>query len=198
MSWLKSGLSIRQTAYAVSVVVVLAMAISSIEVIWAYHIERQRLISIMNQWFESVADTSARAAYHVDQRQAMAVLDGLIKFRTLVFAKMTTDLGVVLAERRRVISPSLTDPVATWLFGDIVRQQRALMFDRSTLVRSPPSFAEGTNAHQMRVGTIELNARPVPWPSAFVVKKGSKIRFRIASGIPGPLSLTVTDRCFSA
>ena len=59
MGWLKSGLSIRQTAYALSVVVGLTMAIASIEVIWAYHNERQRLISMMNQWFESVADTSA-------------------------------------------------------------------------------------------------------------------------------------------
>ncbi len=159
MSWLKSRLSIRQTAYALSVVMILTMTIASIEIVWAYRGERRRLISIMNQWFESVADTSARAAYHVDRRQAMAVLDGLIKFKTLAFAKITTDRGVVLAERRRTISSSFTDPVASWLFGDIVKQQRALTFDRSMLV---PSISPGpTNAQQMLAGTIELNANPV-------------------------------------
>jgi hypothetical protein len=29
---------------------------------------------------------------------------------------------------------------------------------------------------------------PVPWPSAFVVKKGSKILAWMSGGIPGPLS----------
>ena len=175
MSWLKSGLSIRQTAYAVSVVVVLAMAISSIEVIRAYRSERQHLISIMNQWFESVADTSARAAYHVDQRQGAAVLDGLIKFKILAYAKLTTDLGVVLAERRRTIAASVTDPVAAWLFDDIVRQQRALAFDRSTLAPSPQPSDGGTSSPHMRVGSIELHASPVLVGRDFLVHVGGLI-----------------------
>lgn len=175
MRWLQSGLSIRQTAYAMSVVVVLAIAISSLEVAWAYRSERQRLISIINQWFESVADTSARAAYHVDSRQAMAVLDGLIKFKTLAFANITTDLGVVLAERRRTIASSLTDPIATWLFGDIVHQQRALTFDRSSLVPAMPSSAEGACEQQIRVGTIELHASPALIGRNFLVRVGGLI-----------------------
>jgi len=32
--------------------------------------------------------------------------------------------------------------------------------------------------------------RPVPFPTPFVVKKGSNILFRFASGIPGPVSAT--------
>ena len=172
MSWLKSRLSIRQTAYALSVVIVLTMAIASIEVVWAYRSERQRLLSLMNQWFESVADTSARAAYHVDQRQAAAVLDGLIKFKTLAFAKISTDLGEVLSERRRTISPSLTDPVASWLFGDIVQQQRALTFDRSMLVPSMQASPEATSPQQMLVGTIELNASPALVGRNFLLSLG--------------------------
>jgi len=33
---------------------------------------------------------------------------------------------------------------------------------------------------------------PVPSPSPFVVKNGSKMRPAISSGIPGPLSVTLT------
>ena len=32
---------------------------------------------------------------------------------------------------------------------------------------------------------------PVPWPTALVVKKASKMRSRISSGIPAPVSATV-------
>ncbi len=49
------------------------------------------------------------------------------------------------------------------------------MFDRSTLVRSAPSFAEGTNAHQMRVGTIELNASPALVGRNFLANVGGLI-----------------------
>ena len=39
--------------------------------------------------------------------------------------------------------------------------------------------------------------RPVPWVPDLVVKKGSKIFFRTSSGIPVPLSRTVTLTLFS-
>lgn len=159
MRWLDRRLSIRQTAYALSVVVVLTTAIGSVEVILAYRAEHQRLVSTMNQWFESVADTSARAAYHVDKRQAAAVLDGLMKFKTVAFARITTDLDVVLAERERSVDAAFTDAIAEWLFGDIASQQRALTFDRSTLTPSIERSGAG-NTPDMLVGAIELKASP--------------------------------------
>ena len=157
MRWLDRSLSIRQTAYALSVVVVLTTAIGSVEVILAYRAEHQRLVSTMNQWFESVADTSARAAYHVDKRQAAATLDGLMKFKTVAFARIKTDLDVVLAERERNVEAKYTDAIAEWLFGDIANQQRALTFNRSTLT---PSIEQSGNTPEMLVGAIELKASP--------------------------------------
>jgi len=38
-----------------------------------------------------------------------------------------------------------------------------------------------------------LRPSPVPLPTSFVVKKGSKIRLRSASGIPRPVSATETQ-----
>ena len=39
--------------------------------------------------------------------------------------------------------------------------------------------------------TVE-SPRPVPFPGSFVVKNGSKMRSRISSGMPCPVSLTTS------
>lgn len=159
LSWLRSRLSVRQTVYVLSVVVLFATAISTVEVVREYHNARTRLTANMNQWFESVADTSARAAYHVDSLQAGAALDGLMKFRSIVHAAIKTDLGVTLAERRRDVPSSIMDTIAIWLFKDLARQQRALVFDLSTLqptAKTPTT----TDSKRMVVGTIQLRASP--------------------------------------
>ena len=159
MSWLDRHLAIRQTAYALAVVVVLTAAIGSVETFVTYKGERQRLVSAMNQLFESVADTSARAAYHVDNRQAEAALDGLMKFESLAAAQITTDLGVVLARRDRGMEAGVMDRLAAWLFGDILTQQRKLMFDPFTLFTSIDK-TEVDNVFSTLVGAIELKASP--------------------------------------
>ena len=159
MGWLDRHLAIRQTAYALAVVVVLTAAIGSVETFVTYKGERQRLVSAMNQLFESVADTSARAAYHVDNRQAEAALDGLMKFESLAAAQITTDLGVVLARRDRGMETGVMDRLAVWLFGDILSQQRKLMFDPFTLITSIDK-TEVDNVLSTLVGAIELKASP--------------------------------------
>ena len=150
LSWIRSRLSVRQTVYVLSVVVLLATAISAVEVVIEYHSARTRLTSTMNQWFESVADTSSRAAYHVDPLQAGAALDGLMKFRGIVDAAIKTDLGVTLAERRRDVPSSVTDPLAIWLFEDLARQQRALVFDLATLQPTVETAPTADSKHMIK------------------------------------------------
>ena len=157
MGWFDRHLSIRETTYALAVVGLLTLAIGSVEFIIAYNAEKQLLTSTMNQLFESVADTSSRAAYHVDKRQADAVLDGLMNFKSLATAQITTDLGVILAKRSRSPESGFMDTLANWLFGGIVTQQRFLIFDPFL---SDSAIAENdTNIDPDRlVGTIELKA----------------------------------------
>jgi PAS domain S-box-containing protein len=157
MGWFDRHLSIRETTYALAVVALLTLAIGSVEVFLAYNSEKQRLASTMNQLFESVADTSARAAYHVDERQAEAVLDGLMKFKSLESAQISTELGVILAKSARSVEGSISDSLAIWLFGDLVKQQRVLIFDR---LLSDSAIAENDSGidPDMLVGTIELKA----------------------------------------
>jgi PAS domain S-box-containing protein len=157
MGWFDRHLSIRETTYALAVVALLTLAIGSVEVFLAYNSEKQRLASRMSQLFESVADTSARAAYHVDERQAEAVLDGLMKFKSLESVQISTELGVILAKSARGVESSISDSLAIWLFGDLVRQQRVLIFDR---LLSASAIAENDTGidPDMLVGTIELKA----------------------------------------
>jgi PAS domain S-box-containing protein len=157
MGWFDRHLSIRETTYALAVVALLTLAIGSVEVFLAYNSEKQRLASTMSQLFESVADTSARAAYHVDERQAEAVLDGLMKFKSLESVQISTELGVILAKSARGVESSISDSLAIWLFGDLVRQQRVLIFDR---LLSASAIAENDTGidPDMLVGTIELKA----------------------------------------
>jgi PAS domain S-box-containing protein len=159
MGWLDRHLSIRQMAYAVAVVVVLTTTIGIVEIILTYNGERQQLVSTMNQLYESVADTSARAAYHVDKHQADAVLDGLMKFNSLEHAQITTDLGVVLAQHTRIVAAGFMDKLATWLFADIVVQQWTLKFDSATLGSTIDQSAVGNTLDSV-VGAIEIRASP--------------------------------------
>jgi two-component system NtrC family sensor kinase len=157
MGWFDRHLSIRETTYALVVVALLTLAIGSAEVILAYNTERQRLESTMNQFFESIADTSARAAYHVDERQAEAVLDGLMKFKSLESAQISTDLGVVLATRTHNIDVEFLDSWANWLFGGIAKQQRLLVFDR-LLSESAIAEIDSSIDPDRLVGKVELKA----------------------------------------
>jgi hypothetical protein len=157
LGWIRSRLSLRQTVYVLSAVVVLATAIVAVEVVIEYQAARAKLTSTMNQWFASVADTSSRAAYHVDPLQAGAALDGLMKFRNIAYATIKTDLGVSLAERGRDFPASATDTLAVWLFDDLTRQQRSLVFDVSTLQPSAETSPRASSNH-MVVGSIQLRA----------------------------------------
>jgi len=174
LSWIRSRLSVRQTIYVLFVVVVLATAIAAVEVVIEYHIARARLTSTINQWFESVADTSSRAAYHVDALQAGTVLDGLMKFRSIAHVAIKTDLGVTLAERERAVPFSVTDSLAIWLFGDLARQQRALVFDLATL-QPTAEMSPNASPENMVVGTIQLRASPELVGAEFVASVGGLI-----------------------
>ncbi len=150
---LKNSLTLRQTAQVLSVVVVLTTAITGVEVFLAYREARAQLSATLSQWVESVEDTSSRAAYHVDDRQAEAVLDGLMKFRGLDFASIKSDLNTTLAERNRSQVATASSPLAQWLFGDLVSQQRELSFQPNALEASPSNHLKATV-----VGRLELRA----------------------------------------
>ncbi|MGI9386875.1 MAG: hypothetical protein ACR2OX_05545, partial [Methyloligellaceae bacterium] len=159
MNWLRQHLFVRQAAYALAVGIVLATVISAIEFALAYHDERDRLVSLLNGVLGLVETVAARAAFHVDDIQAATTLDGVMRFEQIASAKITTDLGVVLAERRREIAPNITDPVGRWLFGGDATRKQPLIID-SRLIGTPREGRSGGTASKVSVGVIELRASP--------------------------------------
>lgn len=151
MSWFSRGLAFRQTVYTMIVVVVLTSALSVIEIVFAYQAENERQARFVQQLGDAFAETAARAAFHVDEAQANAVLEGLMKFDTLAQARISTDLGDVLAERERPVAPDIMDGISNWLFADSTRREQVLTT---------------TTAH-VTVGTLVLGVSPALVGSGF-------------------------------
>ena len=151
----KNKLSIRQASYAVTAVIVITTLVFLVEVVQYCVSERQRLATTLRQQVDMVSNVAARAAFHVDDIQAATILDGLFRFENLQSARITTDLGEVLAERRREFPASFADPLARMLFSDVSSQSASLQGsefaseERSGSKRTTPASG---------VGIIELRA----------------------------------------
>jgi len=128
MRWARNKLSIRQASYAVSAVIVVASLVFVYHVLQSYADERRGLTKNLRQQVDMVSHATARAAFHVDEIQAKAILEGLFQFENLEWARITTDRGVVLSERSRTISPVFADPLARSLFSDVASHREQLSF----------------------------------------------------------------------
>lgn len=148
------SLWLRQTAYTVVVVAIVAAAVSGVEVVLSYHAERDRMQNFGNDLVDSFSDAAARAAFHVDRRQARSVVDGIMQYDELADVKITTDLGLVLAHRTRTVDGSSIKPLADWLFSDVTVFRQKLTIDRSEFVSGQQSLV---NIGPTPVGDIVIH-----------------------------------------
>ena len=155
--WARSKLAFRQAGYSVAAIVVVASLISLVETLQFYVGERDRLRTTLRQQVDVASSAAARAAFHVDDIQAATILDGLLHFEDLEWARISTDLGEVLAERRRTIPSSFTDPLARLLFSDVAAHRGTL--NVSAINRDDGASTTQTDESAI-VGTIELRTSP--------------------------------------
>lgn len=170
-------LSIRQAAYAVQAIFVLSILVTSVEIYTVLAAERARLVSVIDLLLDSAVDGATRAAIHVDDVQASVIVDGLIKFRNVQFAQITTDLNRVLAERRREFPSSDSFPLPRSLFADHSIQHRQLVWDRGANLSAKPGHPESTGNLSV-IGTITLEVSPEAVAQAFLNDVG-----RLVGGI---------------
>jgi len=147
----RSKLAVRQASYAVAVIIAIASLISLAGIINLYNDERERLTNNLSQQISMVSSAASRAAFHIDEIQATTTLEGLLQFENLEWARISTNLGQVLAERQRPVRSAFTDPLARYLFGDLVFDQRRLTFE---------TINQTGNNKIANVGMIELRASP--------------------------------------
>jgi C4-dicarboxylate-specific signal transduction histidine kinase len=150
-------LAVRQASYAVAVIMAVASLISLVGIINLYDNERERLTKNLSQQISMVSRAASRAAFHVDEIQAATTLEGLLKFENLEWARISTNLGQVLAEQRRPVRSSFTDPLARYLFRDLVFDQRSLRFEA---INQTGNSIQSGNGKITDVGIIELRASP--------------------------------------
>lgn len=157
IGWARSRLAVRQALYAVTAIIAVASLFSIIGIVQFGLGERERITSNLSQQIETVSSAAARAAFHVDDIQASAIIEGLFKLQNLEWARISTDLGEVLAEDRRVVPSSFVDPLARLLFSDVSSGRRDLKM--SDFDRSHATGAAHVDESKI-VGVIEASTSP--------------------------------------
>ena len=159
------SLWLRQTAYTVVVVAIVAFAVSAIEVIISYHDEQDRIREFGNSLIAASSDAAARAAFHIDGLQAESVVEGLMQYEVLDNVSVTTDLGVVLAEQSRMTNEAAFDFLADWLFADGMSFNRELSVDRSEFVSG---LQLGDALGVISVGELRIHANSTVIGNSFI------------------------------
>lgn len=169
---LNHSLWLKQTVYTVIVVAIVAIVMASIEIVTFYHDEHDRFQAFGNHLVDSISDAAARAAFHVDDRQAQTVVDGLMQYDELESAAITTDLGHVLAGHSQITGESANDRISEWLFSDVTFFERELSVDRSEFVAGRP---QSSDYAKTAVGTIEIRANAAAIGRSFVGQLRNRI-----------------------
>lgn len=154
---IQSKLAIRQASYAVAVVTLVASLISLFEITQLYLDERRQLTNTLSQQMKMASGAASRAAFHVDEIQAETTLQGLFQFENLQWARISTDLDKILAEKSRPVRTAFTDPLTRFLFGDLVYAQLNLDMEQ---VKVAGISAASENKSFKKVGLIEIRASP--------------------------------------
>lgn len=157
MGWFRKSLAFRQTGYAIIVILVIASLTVFAQIFHLLHIEREHLTENTEQQLDLISGAAARAAYFVDDAQAETILRGLFRIKNLAWARISTDLGEILAEQRRDIPTSPADLIARSMFGDISSHLRILDLPE---VNKAVGGDEIRNFARTKVGKIELHISP--------------------------------------
>ena len=134
------------------VVAIVAAAVAGVEVVRAYHDEHDRLQELGDDLIDSFIDGASRAAFHVDNLQARSVADGLMQYEMMDRVTITTELGVELANRARIVDESTSSALADWLFSDVTLFIRELAVYRSEFVAG---FEQDAPGARVPVGHFE-------------------------------------------
>lgn len=146
---------LKQTVYTVIVVTVLLTSISAITIVISYDSKHNQQQQFSNQIIDSYSDAAARAAFHVDELQAEAVVDGLMQHNFLNRVSIITDRGEVLVNRSRSKQLLEKEFLTDWLFSDVTHFKRKLVIDRSKFLTGQQLVMKDGD---LTVGEIEIYA----------------------------------------
>lgn len=156
-------LAIRLAMLALLTMLGLAAVVSAAEIAALYVDERRRAVASLEALSASVAPSAARAAYHVDDVQAVAIIVGVMQSPRMRAARITTERGDRIAERRRALDAGFGDGLSRRLFGDVATLDTPLRISAAELAGYPPSAAAAApeaEAERIEVGVLSLEISP--------------------------------------
>ncbi|EIJ42171.1 PAS domain S-box [Beggiatoa alba B18LD] len=117
--FLQQKLAVKQSVLVLSVAILLGFIISVSLVFWDFINTRQSIDDIAHQLLNAIKGTAIRACYTIDTALAGEVLDGLMQFHAIEYAKLQTEHGEILAERTRLkIGQDSNNYFLMLLFGE--------------------------------------------------------------------------------
>lgn len=158
--------------YTVIVVTLLLTSISSITIVMSYDSKHSQQQQYSNQLIDSYSDAAARAAFHVDELQAEAVVDGLMQYDLLNRVTIITDRGEVLVNRSKPNKTLEKDVLTDWLFSDVTHFKRKLVIDRSKFITGRQL---ATQNGKISVGEIEIYTDATVISHSFIKEVKSNI-----------------------
>jgi sigma-B regulation protein RsbU (phosphoserine phosphatase) len=131
------GITAKQAAATVAVVLVLSIAGSALELYFDWLATRGQLRGQVSQILDTVNGSAVEAAYQLSPDLATRVVDGLLGYDIVAAVRLHDNFGDTLAQRRRPGADSAEGRLAGLLFGDMAEFQRALVRTRTTGGGSP-------------------------------------------------------------
>lgn len=113
---LKDSLWFRQTAYAISLGLIIGLFLSAITIIVDLHAEREDLNSKILQVIDSASEPAAQAVFNIDTQLAETVVEGLYRYQVIREAVLIDDLGKPLAKISRPQNNDMQEHLANRLF----------------------------------------------------------------------------------
>ncbi|GAB2859862.1 hypothetical protein GCM10027277_30490 [Pseudoduganella ginsengisoli] len=108
-------LHVRQAARVLAVALVLSALFSTVQIAIDLHNERQNVRGTIEQVLNSLSRPASQAAFSVSPYLAEGVVDSLLMYQPFHTAVISTETGVVLAQRSRPRAPDRMAWLADWL-----------------------------------------------------------------------------------
>jgi phosphoserine phosphatase RsbU/P len=121
------GLTAKQAAVTVVVVLVLSLAGGMVELFFDWHAKRDQVQAQVSQIIGAIDGSAVEAAYQLSPQLAERVVEGLLDYEIVRAARLQDNFGDLLAERRRDGQQVSTSRAAEILFGDILVYRRDLV-----------------------------------------------------------------------
>ncbi len=170
----RKRLAVRQAAFVVSVVCLLGVLGSIVQIYLDYGNQVQDRERDIDHYIASVYQPAANALWELNDNMADAIIDGLLGYDLFIEASLTTGNKVPLAHKKRAVFVGQAVTLSEWLFGD--RKEHAVEINYDDAGQS------------YRVGTLTVISHPYKMGSQFfqraaVTLAGGFLKSLILAGV---------------